>query len=332
MSAKDHYTINRRVPYAEKDSASHAELVDMPLINDVIRRLGSSGQALFGYFSQLDSLRAISNDVGRTVLAERAARAELHMRILISAGLDALNELHDLGLLQRTLRAVIEKPGDVNGVTLPEAVRKAKEVLIQRYPDQPWDWMESASNLVSDVKVTFSPDGDALGATIVQGSKTTILSLKPESGERTDTAAFFSSGTDRIYTATSVFFVPDPNTEPTVSRSAYDSSIDGLAFAREWVYRHARNAAEGNSPVRTGAGPAVLAVVLLVVGIFLVTVGVVTTYVCEHDKEKWACTWAAILLPIGLALLGAGGGAKSGYADPNAPNSGTSLTFGTNPP
>src|SRR5579864_494410 len=101
MSTTDRASIAIRpqAPQATNHRVPHAELEDLPLIEDAARRLGQSGQALFEYFSRLDALRDVADEIGQAALADRAARAEMHTRVLLSAGLDALNEMHGLGLV-----------------------------------------------------------------------------------------------------------------------------------------------------------------------------------------------------------------------------------------
>jgi hypothetical protein len=138
MSTEDNVrqVIKPHLPHRAKHRAANAELADLPFVDDAARRLGASAQALFEYFARLNALRAAANDIGHAALAERAVRAELHTRIALSSGLDALNELHDLGLLQQAMQTAIKTPADITRTTLPDAARRAMAVLGQRYPDQ----------------------------------------------------------------------------------------------------------------------------------------------------------------------------------------------------
>ena len=319
MATKDH-----AVEY--QLSSTHAELADVPLLDDAARRFGGSGQALYEYFSRLDALRAATQDLGHAVLAERAARAEVHTRVCLSAGLDALNELHDLGLLQESVRNAIAHSQTLNDVTIADALTRAKVVLDLRYPEFAWNWVEGTGQLLTGlVKTRFESDGRVLRATVTQKEHPIFISLTPDKGFRVNTSRFFSA--DGIYATN--FAGPAITTEGTSARSAYDAALDGLAFARESVYRHARNAAELGAPARTGAGPAVIAIVLVVIGALLVTVSVIEFYLCKKEHDSAACKWADILSSIGTALLGAGAGDG---ANNSGSNTGTStLQLGTNP-
>jgi hypothetical protein len=115
MSIKSHHRDNVKIlRHEDAQREPHAELADVALLDDAARRIARSGQALYLYYSQLDSLREVAKDVGNAVLAERSSRAELHTRLILSAGLDALNELQDLGVLQQSLRRAIAKPSAGN--------------------------------------------------------------------------------------------------------------------------------------------------------------------------------------------------------------------------
>jgi hypothetical protein len=309
-----------------KERAVHPELLDAALLDDAALRIGRSGQALFEYFSRLEALRNIVDELGHDALAERAARAELHTRVVLSAGLDALNELHDLGLIQQSMRAAIKSPALISSSTPADSIRRAGAVLSKRFPQQVWDWMEGASKLLADVAVHAESSGGELRAMLTRNGHETIVSLSPEAGPRVDTRAFFAAGPDRIYTPTSA--ASSPAQELTKTISAYDGAITGLAFAREWVYRHARNADELGAPAHTGAGPAALVVALIVAGAVLVVVAGIQFYICKKENDETACKWAEILSIVGLALLagGTGGGTSrsSSGTDP-------AFQYGTNP-
>lgn len=318
MKERTHDTAGERVP--------HPELIDIALIDDAARRFGRSGQALYEYLARLDTLREISDEIGQEALAERAARAELQTRVLLSAGLDALNELYDLGIADHSLRAAMKDPAPINNVGLPEAIRLCAEVLTKQFPDQQWGWLEGVSRLVADVNLYFEADGGSLRATLTQKEQTKVMLLSLDPGQRTDTRAFFSDGPDRVYISSSIALAPASETTDPVS--AYDSAITGLAFAREWVYRHARNAAEIGAPAHTGGGPAAVLLVLVVIGALLITVSAIEFAICKKDKDSAACKWADILYTIGKALLGSGSN-DPGSSSSN-PGTNTSFQFGTN--
>src|SRR5215212_2652838 len=134
---------------------------------------------------------------------------------------------------------------------------------------------------------------EAICATLTQNDQQTVVSLSPDAGLRTDVRAFFSDEPDRIYTPSSTVFAPAP--ESITAVSAYDSAITGLAFAREWVYRHARNADEIGASDRAGGGP-VLVVVIIVVGVLMVVAGGVNFYQPWSSSSLTAlsATWKPI--------------------------------------
>jgi hypothetical protein len=98
-----------------------------------------------------------------------------------------------------------------------------------------------------------------------------------------------------------------------------------MAFAREWVYRHARNASELGAPERTGAGPVlvVIGIVLIVLAGIAAFAAAILAFVCLGGSDT-ACRWAAYLGLAATILSGAGDQAKtSGQAQV--------LAYGTNP-
>jgi len=333
MSIKGRHGDNVKIlrPY-EPRRESHAELANVALLDDAARRIARSGHVLYPYYSQLDSLREAAKDVGNTVLAERSSRAELHTRLILSAGLDALNELQDLGVLQQSLRGAIAEPSAVNRTTLEEVVDHCSGMLRHRYPEESWKWLAESKRMFSGVTVQFEPDDGVLRVTVMSGGQPIPLILTPDGGQRIDTAAFFGvgPGSNRVTRAAEPVLKLSlaRSKDGEAARSAYDAAVDGLAFARESVYRHARNAVELGAPGRSGAGPAAVLIVLAVAGALIVTVGVIEAYICRKDHDETACKWADILLPFGTALLGAAG--KKDDLDPNTGTARTRLQFGTN--
>jgi hypothetical protein len=281
---------------------------------------GRSAEALFGYLSRLDALR--DGGVGQEALAERAAEAELHSRVVLSAGLDALNELHDLGLLDHA-------PTDTaiqafNETKFVDAVRDMAEVLRERMPTERWDWLDAASELVEDVELRVERRDGCLRATVAHSGQSTVVRLDPKAtATRVSNDAFFAAGPDRVYVPTSAIF--SSSTEPSAPVAGYDAAIGGMAFAREWIYRHARNAAELGPPARSGGGPALVVIVyvLVIVAAVVTAVAAVVEIVCLSGNDK-ACRLAAFL---GLAGSVLGGSAKTIDA-----NSGQQrvLSYGTN--
>ena len=133
--------------------ATHPDLVDITRMENAAITASRAAESLFGYLSRLDALRDAESDLGREALAERAAAAELQTRVVLSAGMDALNELHDLGLLQQAVRTSAQDPVAFNEVTLTEAVGQIAEAFRERMPEQRWDWLTTANRLVEGVAV-----------------------------------------------------------------------------------------------------------------------------------------------------------------------------------
>jgi hypothetical protein len=280
------------------------QLIDVTRREAAAVTAGQSAEALFGYLTRLDNFR--DGGLPREALAERAAEAELHSRVVLSAGLEALNELHDLGLLDDApTPTTIEA---FNQTKLSDAVREMAEVLGERMPAERWDWLETASQLVEDVELRVQKRDGCLWATVSHSGHSTVVHLNPKDpGTRVSQDAFFSAGLDRVYVPTSAIFSSTADQQAPVA--GYDAVVGGMAFAREWIYRHARNAAELGPPARSGGGPALVVVVyVLVIAAAVVAVaGAVVEVVCLAGSDK-ACRLAAYL---GLAGTVLGGSAKA---------------------
>lgn len=303
---------------------AHPELVDITRMENAAISAGRAAEALLGYLSRLDALRAAGPDLGREALAERAAEAELHMRVVLSAGMDALNELHDLGLLDHALRPTDKDLDAFNEVKLTEAVGQIAEAFRERMPAQRWDWLETASRLVEGVEVRVEADGEGMRGTVTHSGRSTVVRLAPGTpAARVDTRAFFSAGLDRVYVPTSAIFASTDESPAPVT--AYDAAVGAMAFTREWVYRHARDAAELGPPVRTGGAVAVVLVIVLIVLATVATIAAaILHFACVGGSDK-ACRWAAY---FGLAAEVLNGSAHA--VDANTGQQRV-LSYGTNP-
>ena len=135
MATKDH-----AVEY--QLSSTHAELADVPLLDDAARRFGGSGQALYEVFLTLG--RSSGRNPGswpRSIGGTGGARGSAYTG-LSERRPGALNELHDLGLLQESVRNAIAHSQTLNDVTIADALTRAKVVLDLRYPEFAWNWVE----------------------------------------------------------------------------------------------------------------------------------------------------------------------------------------------
>ena len=293
------------------------ELLDVRRMEEAAVTGGRSAEALFGYLSRLDALQAAQ--LSREALADRAFEAELHMRVVLSASMDALNELNDLGMLRSSPNE--EEIKHFNETKLGDAVRQMARALRQHLPGQRWDWLDEASRLVEGVEMHVERHKEGYRGTVTHNRRTTVVHLDPAApATRVSARAFFSDGPERIYTPTSAIFSPiEHEPEPV---SGYDAVVGGLTFAREWVYRHARYAAEMGPPARSGGGPvvAVIAVVLLVAAGVALAVAAVLTIPCALGNDDM-CRLASYLSLAGMILGGSGK-----YADDKA----RQMQYGTN--
>lgn len=299
---------------------THAErqgLMDANRMEEAAITAARSGEALFGYLSRLDALRDANLD--RQALADRAAHAELQMRMLLSAGMDALNELNDVGLL--VLDPTDEEIDNFNNTRITKALARMTEFLREQIPSQRWDWLEAASHFVEGVELRIERREGILRSTITHSGQSTIVDFDPKASHtRVSTEDFFSSGPDRIYVPTSAIFAAAENLSGPIS--SYDAAVGAMAFAREWVYRHARNAAELGSPERIGGGPviAVIAVVLTVLAAAAAIVAAVAGIICAAGSDG-ACRLAGYVSILGAVLTG-----SAKYATDKA----NQMQYGTN--
>src|SRR6185436_5434903 len=151
-------------------------LMDASRMEEAAITAGRSGEALFGYLSRLDALRDANLD--RQALAERAAHAELHMRVLLSAGMDALNELNDVGLM--VLDPTDEEIDAFNNTHITKALARMAEFMRERIPSQRWDWLESASQFVEGVELRIERREGMLRSTMTHSGQSTIVDFDPK--------------------------------------------------------------------------------------------------------------------------------------------------------
>jgi hypothetical protein len=310
---------------AIRKHAAHPELVDMARMEDAAASASRSAEALFGYLSRLDALRGAGSDMSREALADRAANAELHMRVVLHAGLEALNELQDLGLIDHSLNTAMKDPDAFNKIKLTDALEQIGATFKERIPTGRWDWLATARHLVADVELRVEVHGSHLRGVVTHSGQSTVLPLVPggRPRARVSTSAFFSAGSDRIYTpASAIFMTKDAVPSPKV---AYDTAVGGMAFAREWVYRHARNASELGVPARSGAGPVlvVIGIVLIVVAALAAVAASILAFFCVGGSDT-ACRWAAYLGLAASVLSGKGDQVK-------ATGQAQVMAYGTNP-
>jgi hypothetical protein len=270
-------------------SKTHHNLINIGRMENAARAFCQSGEALFRYYMQLEDLNEAN--LSREVLAERAREAEQHARVVFSSGIEAVNELQDLGFLDAPLTdEEIEK---LNRRKLTDAVHDLVGALRKRLPQERWDWLLEARELFKDTELRFERHEEGLRTTVVNGkrrAKVTYLNGKPPA-MRVSTAAFFSNGPERIYVPSSALF--SKTNEATEGVPAYDSLITGFASAREWMYRHVRYVTELGVPAREGGGPAlvVLAWVLFIAAIGTAIAAAITLIICAaegFDTEECA--------------------------------------------
>jgi hypothetical protein len=309
---------------------SGGSLVDMVRMEEAASVAGRSAEALLGYISRLDALRAPEAGVSEAALADRAANAELHARMVLSAGLDAVNELHDLGLLEHSMRSVASDLEGLNKVTLADTLDEIAKLFQERLPAQRWDWLRTAGKLVEGVELKIEADDAGLrGVVAHSGRSTTVRFAMERPATRTTIAAFFSTAPNRIYVP-AASAVSRRTSDVPMPVAAYDAMLGGMAFAREWVYRHARNAAELGPPTRTGGGPVlvVVAIVLVVIALVAAVAAAIFGFACALGSD-FSCKWAAYLSVIGIILTGSAKGIDS-QTGQNSTATVNNMMYGTN--
>jgi hypothetical protein len=297
------------------------DLADVSRIRETAMTVCQSGEALFRYYQRLDRLEA--GELNREAFAERALEAELQTRLLLSAGMDALNEMNDLGLLN-----VVPTDDEIksyNATNLSKAARELVDVLRMQMPQGHWDWLEEASAAFSDVEIGFERNEEGLrGAVKMKGRKRPFHVVYGATPQRVSTRQFFSGGEDRVYVPTSSLFASRTNGE-LEPIPVYDSMLNGFAFAREWMHRHARYAAEVGPPERTGGGPiaAAIAVACIIAGAIAAAISVVCLILCAAGSEG-ACKLMGFMSAAASALTaGAVGADKAAKQFPYGTNNQT---------
>lgn len=267
----------------------HHNLINVSRMENAARNFCQSGEALFRYYMQLENLN--DANLSREVLTERAREAEQHARVVLSAGIDAVNELQDLGFLDA--RLTDKQIEDLNRRKLTDAIDDLVGAMRKRLPQERWDWLLEARQLFKDTELRFEPHEEGLRATVMNGNRrgrVTYLNRKPPA-LRVSTADFFSNGPERIYVPSSALFSRIDQAAEGVP--AYDSLITGFAFAREWIYRHVRYVSELGVPARAGGGPfaVVAAWILFIAAIGTAIAAAITLLICVgegFDSEECA--------------------------------------------
>ncbi|MFS8087122.1 MAG: hypothetical protein ACMG6H_15925 [Acidobacteriota bacterium] len=280
------------------------ELMNVNRIEDAAMTLCRSGEVLFRYYLQLDALQGA--ELSHDVLTERAREAELHARMLLGAGIDAVNELNDLGLLNAA--PTDEQINFFNKTKLTDAVNEAIEMLRQRLPNERWEWLKEASRLVEGVDMRIERSKEGTRATVTRDGRSKLVHFDPAAPvTRVSTRAFFSDGLERIYVPTSSLSrKTNGESEPM---AAYDALIGGFAFAREWMYRHSRYVAELGPPARTGGGPAwaVIAVVLIYAALTAAVLATIFGILClTEGTQSKSCVFASFFGSAAGALTWGG--------------------------
>lgn len=299
---------------------THHHLINVGRMEETARIMCRSGEALFTYYKQLDSLN--DANLSREALVERARDAEQQTRILLSAGIDALNQLHDLDLLNAL--STDEHLEYFNQTSITAETRNLVELLQRQLPNERWDWLLEASDLLKDVDIKIERDGGHLRSTVIASRKLsrTVLLDPSASGTRISQQAFFSDGVDRVYMPTSaVLWNHEDVPEPV---APYDAMIGGWAFAREWMYRHVRYVDELGPPSRAGGGPflAVIYVVLVVAGVLATVAAVISLIVCIAEGfEGTGCVLAGVFGTAAKALS---------YGEAYVENEKRKFEYGTN--
>lgn len=257
------------------------DLININRMENAARNFCQSGEALFRYYQQLDDLN--EGNLGREALIERAREAEQHARVVLSSGIDAVNELQDLGFLDA--RLTDEQIEDINRRDLNDAIHDLVGMLRERLPQERWDWLLEARQLVKDYKLRLERHEEGLRATVENGKRRPrVIHFSGSPPEmRVSQDAFFSNGPERIYVPSSALFAKGQDaTEPV---TAYDSLMTGFAFAREWIYRHVRYVTELGVPAREGAGPAavVIAWVLFIAAIGTAVAAAIYLAICAGE-------------------------------------------------
>src|SRR5262249_32697671 len=101
------------------------QLIDVKRIRDAAATMCSAGEALFRYFSNLDALQEAQ--LTREAFSERAVDAELQTRLLLSAAMNAVNELNDFGHLNQP--PTDQEISNFNQTRLSEAILELSRLL-----------------------------------------------------------------------------------------------------------------------------------------------------------------------------------------------------------
>ena len=262
--------------------------------------------------------RKAENKLSKLV-AERAFEAECHFRLLLSLGIESLNEVRYSGMLEASIRKAVELFPSKQGLSDFNEMQKEAFDKIKRYcPDADISMLDKGVKLLMPQLIDIKSDGKALHIkkSSGEGQYTLILEPKPRPGHigRVDVDEFFGSGPAQT-SIMSTFATMAEDTchhkqwEMRAERVAgvvdvYGSAIATLAWARESFYRHARRTDEVGLGAFEGRDGVVIAIIVAaIVGLIFVVGGVATDcFECILVGVSFLVGAAAMLL---CALTGA---------------------------
>ena len=93
--------------------------------------------------------------------------------MVLSAGLDALNELNDLGLLSN--EPTDQELQEFNGTTLRDELVQIAETFRKYVPGQRWDWLETAGQLFEGVEASIERHEGIWRSTMTHSGQSSVV-------------------------------------------------------------------------------------------------------------------------------------------------------------
>lgn len=253
---------NTKSPVPEDPCSEVVSILSEPSIT--WRRLQTFGESASHFLSYRKLWHAVARmpkkekcqRLGR-VLADRAYEAEKNARILISIGIDSLNQLADTGVLYQGIR---EASRDVasNRDRVQGALKKLRRVLKASVETLDTGFIVEVEKLLQHRRVVIQHHDESLEVSVLtrdgESRQFAIVSKPPNSGRlgRVNGQEFFNGSKNGSITSQAPIIGlddchhKDQRVRNRLSRhlDPYNSLIGNLALAKEMMYNHARRVDE----------------------------------------------------------------------------------------
>jgi hypothetical protein len=248
-------------------------------------------------------------------MTDAAYEAEYHTRIISKYGLNAMNELRDSGMLNKTLDRII-KGSEITKKSIPDAISKAKKHLSKEFKDIDTSFLDEALSVYDqlDIELRVEKEKIFVEGRLGDGGKVRFpVSAGPKPGNkgRLSSSEFFTglSSGEAIKVA-GAYWVPENchhrerapfGNLMEKDLDIYGAYVGAMKNSNELSYLYARRLEEVGTPSISGRDPVTaILVALAIVAAALVISGIVIEIGCAADA------WSGDVCDYGFWLIFAG--------------------------